>query len=89
MYGIKKRRGLKRYYKNLAIENDFDKIKWLDFSNPNTIKEDWHLHLDWYGYGNNSFKRRKFHLDKLFRHFEILANRTKNWKSDFQVCHFA
>ncbi len=85
MNGLKKHRGLKRYYKNIAIENDFDKIKWLDFDNPNTLKEDWHLHLDWYGYGNSSFKRRKPHLDKLFRHFDILVDRTKKWKSDFQL----
>ena len=85
MNGIKKHRGLKRYYKNLAIENDFDKITWLDFGNPSTLKEDWHLHLDWYGYGNDSFKRRKPHLDKLFRHFDILVDRTENWESDFQL----
>ena len=85
MNGLKKHRGLKRYYKNIAIENDFDKIKWLDFDNPNTLNKDWHLHLDWYGYGNNSFKRRKPHLDKLFRHFDILVDRTKNWKLDFQL----
>lgn len=85
MNGLKKHRGLKRYYKSLATGNDLDKITWLDFGNPNSLKEDWHLHLDWYGYGNNSFKRRKPHLDKLFRHFDILVERTKNWKLDFQL----
>ncbi|MBF9237862.1 hypothetical protein I2I05_10695 [Hymenobacter sp. BT683] len=85
MNGLKKHRGLKRYYKNLAIENDLDKFKWLDLDNSETWRYDWHLHFDWYGYGNNSFKRREPHLDKLFRHFNILIDRTKNIKSDFQL----
>ena len=85
MNRFKKHRGLKRYYRNLATENDIDKFTWMDFGNPNTLKEDWHLHLDWYGYGNNSFKRRKPHLDKLFRHFDILVDRTKDWNLDFQL----
>jgi len=83
MYRFKKHRGLNRYYKNLAIENDFEKNNWLDFENPN---DHWHLHFDYWGYGNNSFKRRKPHLDKLFRHFDILAKETKNLKIEFQLC---
>lgn len=85
MNGIKKHRGLKRYYKNLAIENDLDKSTWLDFDNPDTWFDNWHLHFDWKGYGNNSFKRRKPHLDKLFRHFDLLAEKTKQLKTDFQL----
>jgi hypothetical protein len=82
---FKKHRGLKRYYRNLAKATDFDKFTWLDFGNPNTLKKDWHLHFDRYGYGEDSFKRRKPHLDKLFRHFDILVDRTKDWNSDFQL----
>lgn len=85
MSGFKKHRGLKRYYNNLATANDFEKMKWLDFGNPATLKEDWHLHLDWYGYGNDSFRRRKPHLDKLFRHFNMVVDKAKIWKSDFQL----
>ena len=83
MNRFKKHRGLKRYYRNLATANDFDKAKRLDFNNPDTWFDRWHTHFDWYGYGNGSFKRRKPHLDKLFRHFDILVSKTKNLKPDF------
>jgi hypothetical protein len=82
---MKKHRGLKRYYRNLAIHTDFDKMTRLDFNKPDTWFDNWHLHFDWKGYGNNSFKRRKPHLDKLFRHFEILVDKTKLLKLDFQL----
>ena len=81
---IKKHRGLKRYYRNLAIKNDFDKRPWLDLGNSKTWFDKWHLHFDWKGYGNDSFKRRKPHLDKLFRHFDLLVDRVKEIKTDFQ-----
>lgn len=81
----KKYRGLKRYYKNLAVKNDLDKMEWLDPGNPETWFDKWHLHFDWRGYGNDSFRRRNSHLDKLFRHFDILVDRTKEAKSDFQL----
>lgn len=85
MNGIKKHRGLKRYYKKLATENDLDKVTWLDFNNPDTWFDNWHLHFDRKGYGNESFKRRKPHLDKLFRHFDLLVDKTKQLKTDFQL----
>lgn len=85
MNGIKKHRGLKRYYRNLTIANDLDNETWLDFDNPETWFNNWHLHFDRRGYGNDSFKRRKPHLDKLFRHFDILADRTNSVKTDFQL----
>ena len=82
---MRKHRGLKRYYKNLLIENKFDKATWLNFDNSETWFDNWHLHFDNKGFGNNSFKRRRPHLDKLFRHFDILVDRTKNLKTDFQL----
>jgi hypothetical protein len=82
---MKRQRGLKRYYKNLLIKVDFDKIKSVDFNDPRTWFDNWHIHFDRYGYGNYSFKKRKPHLDKLFRHFEILADKTKEIKTDFQL----
>lgn len=85
MNGIKKHRGLKRYYKNLATENDLDNATWLDFDNSETWFDNWHLHFDWKGYGNDSFKKRKPHLDKLFRHFDLLVDKTKQLKTDFQL----
>lgn len=85
MNGIKKHRGLKRYYRNLATANEFAERGWLNSKNPDTCFDKWHRHFDRYGYGNNSFKRRIPHLDKLFRHFSILADQTKNLKTDFQL----
>jgi hypothetical protein len=85
MNGIKKQRGLKRYYKNLVLKNDTDKINWLDFDDPEIWFDNWHLHFDWKGYGNNSFKKRKPHLDKLFRHFDLFVDKTKKLKTDFQL----
>lgn len=82
---MRKQRGLKRYYKNLETKNDFDKATWLDLENTETWFDNWHLHFDWYGYGNNSFKRRKPHLDKLFRHFDLLINKTNSLKIEFQL----
>ena len=85
MSGIKKHRGLRRYYKKLETENDLDKATWIDFDNSETWFDNWHMHFDWKGYGNNSFKRRKPHLDKLFRHFDILVVETKKLKTGFQL----
>jgi len=82
---MKRHRGLRRYYKNLSIQNDFDKMTWLDFENPDTWFDNWHVHFDWHGYGNDSFRRRKPHLDKLFRHFDLLVDSTKTLKTDFQL----
>ncbi len=85
MNGFKKHRGLKRYYKNLTA-NDFEKTAWnLDFSNPDEWFDNWHWHFDWNGYGNHSFKRRKPHLDKLFRHFEYLVDKRIHLKTNFQL----
>ncbi|WP_152559891.1 hypothetical protein [Hymenobacter sp. IS2118] len=85
MSRFKKRRGLKRYYKSLLTANDFEKVTWLDLDNVETWRKNWHHHFDWYGYGDNSFKKRKPHLDKLFRHFELFIDRTKNLDQSFQL----
>ncbi len=83
---MKRKRGLKRYYRNLLIENDFKK-KGVDlwFEESDIWFDNWHTHFDWYGYGNDSFKRRKPHLDKLFRHFYLLADLCKKIKTNFQL----
>lgn len=82
---MKKLRGLKKYYKRLETENDLEKATWLDLNDPNAWFDNWHLHFDWKGFGNNSFKKRKPHLDKLFRHFELIEKETDKLKKDFQL----
>jgi len=83
---MKKQRGLRRYYKNLTTHNDFEQMFFLDFQNdPNAWFDMWHWHFDWNGLGNYSFKRRKTHLDKLFRHFEVLIEKSKYLKTEFQL----
>lgn len=82
---MKKQRGLKKYYKRLKITNDLDKATWLYFDDSNAWFDNWHMHFDWKGFGNNSFKKRKPHLDKLFRHFGLLETQTKKLKKDFQL----
>jgi hypothetical protein len=83
---MKKYRGLRRYYKNLAIQNDFEKTGYFEyFKNPNAWFYHKHWHFDLNGFGNHSFKRRKPHLDKLFRHFEMLVEGVKSLKVEFQL----
>lgn len=81
---MRKHRGLKRYYKNLQTKtNDWS---GLNFTDPDKAWFNlWHTHFDWRGYGNNSFKRRKPHLDKLFKHFDILQEKAKSLKTDYQI----
>ncbi len=81
---MRKHRGLKRYYKNLQTKEE----NWsgLNFTDPDKAWFDlWHTHFDWHGYGNDSFKRRKPHLDKLFREFDVLEKKAKLLKTEFQI----
>lgn len=84
MYGIKKHRGLTRYYKNLSVQER--NLSAINFTDPELAWFDrWHLHFDNWGYGNNSFHRRKPHLDKLFRHFELLEQKASLLSSQYQI----
>lgn len=86
---MKKHRGLKRYYKRLSLINDFEsRITWLDFKTPDIWFDYWHVHYDDHGYGNKSFKRRKPHLDMLFRHYTIAANEMLQTNTEFQLWIF-
>jgi hypothetical protein len=82
---MKKLRGLKRYYKKLETENDLTKMSWLSFDDPNISLNKFHFHFDRRGLGDNCYRRRKPHLDKLFRHFCILEKETKKLKTEFQL----
>lgn len=89
MYGMKKHRGLRRYYKNLSRVNELETgMTWLDFKVPDIWFDYWHIHFDNYGYGNRSFKRRKPHLDALFRHYEIASQKMLNTGKEFQLWIF-
>ncbi|WP_342648576.1 hypothetical protein [Mucilaginibacter sp. CSA2-8R] len=82
---MKKPRGLKRYFKNLTVQNEFTKKELADISNPTYRQLNFHIHFDNYGYGNNSFKKRKPHLDKLIRHFEYAVQETALASADAQL----
>lgn len=81
---MKKRRGLKRYYRKLHQCNELDnwcnivsdKSKWYYFS---------HLHFDRNGYGNVCWKEHKEHLDILFKHFLMFEQYVKNINRSFQI----
>lgn len=86
---MKKQRGLKRYYRKLSTTNDFiSRITWLDFNSPDIWFDYWHVHFDNHGYGNKSFKRRKPHLDMMFRHYEIAALEMNKLNKEFQLWIF-
>jgi hypothetical protein len=82
---MKKQRGLNRYYRKLEFDNDFNYFQWLNLQDVETWQYMQHWHFDHKGYGNNSFKKRKPHLDKLFRHFEWLSNSIELVNADFQL----
>jgi len=82
---MKKLRGLKKYFQRLGTENDLEKETWLNFDDPDIGLDNWHIHFDWYGLGYNSFKKRKPHLDKLFRHFGILEIEAKKIQKEFHL----
>ena len=83
---MKKRRGLRRYYKNLTIHNDLKRWGYFEYlKDPNAWFSYSHWHFDMRGFGNHSFKKRKPHLDKLFRHFEMLVEGAKCLSIEFQL----
>lgn len=81
---MKKRRGLKRYYKKLRQCS-----KWDDWCDELSDLSNWcnyaHQHFDWRGYGDICWKERKEHLDILFKHFSMIEHRLKNVERPFQM----
>jgi hypothetical protein len=80
-----KNRGQRRYYKNLKEKDDLGLISELKLEYSECWYNLWHIHFDEYGYGNNSFKKRKVHLDRLFRHFDLIAEKYLNLDREFQL----
>ena len=79
---MKKFRGKKRYFRKLWRKVDLfnleiDDKTWFDF---------WHIHLDFYGVGNQSLKVRKEHIkaqvmlyDKLLKELESIQLPYQSW----------
>lgn len=86
MYRDKKHRGLRRYYRSLEADKDFYKTL-LRFKNEEIEPCEiyWHTHFDWNYFGNSSFKRRKPHLDKMFRQFELYSSLASGFKTEFEL----
>lgn len=79
---MKKKRGLRKYYKKLS---DSSFIEKLDFSGgDNSWFDLYHIHIDNSGLGNKSWKSRKQHLDALFRIAQKIEDRLSNYSKDFQ-----
>lgn len=81
---MKKRRGLKRYYKKLQQCN-----RWDYWCNKLSDESSWcnyaHQHFDWLGYGGICWTERKAHLDTLFKHFSMIERCLKNVDRQFQM----
>lgn len=79
---MKKKRGLKRYYKKLSKSRPID---YLDLSGgDNSWFDFYHIHIDNIGLGNKSWKSRKQHLDSLFQVAKELEEKLSSYPKDFQ-----
>ncbi len=79
---MKKQRGQRRYYKKLS---DLSFIDNLDFSGgDNSWFDLYHIHIDFTGLGNKSWKSRKQHLDSLFLIAEKIEAKLSNYSTAFQ-----
>ncbi len=70
----------------MTVQNEFMENECFNTSNPASYQPNFHLHFDNYGYGNNNFKKRKPHLDKLMRHFEYAVNDLALADAGYQIC---
>jgi len=79
---MKKRRGLKKYYRNLSKVDYIDK---LDFSNSEKSWFDYyHIHIDNTGLGNKSWKSRKQHLSALFEVAKKIESKLESYQKEYQ-----
>lgn len=69
----------------MTVQNEFMENECFNTSNPASYQPNFHLHFDNYGYGNNNFKKRKPHLDKLMRHFEYVVNDLALANAGYQI----
>lgn len=78
---LKKRRGMRRYYRNLLTKVPTYKLELED----NHWYDLWHKHIDWYGFGNHDVRARDQHLEALFLTFENFQKQLKGWKRPHQT----
>lgn len=85
--GMKKRRGLRRYYRKLRQLNEFaSAVSWLeDIHDPDSWFYYAHIHFDWSGYGDTRWKERAEHLDVMFRHYDMFAGECRQVDRAYQV----
>jgi hypothetical protein len=79
---LKKFRGKRRYFRNLsrevALETcklQFDKDAWFDL---------WHNHLDFSGYGNDSLRIRRKHIQAHMALYKNLLKRLETFEKPYQ-----
>ncbi|WP_339147156.1 MULTISPECIES: hypothetical protein [unclassified Sutcliffiella] len=78
---MKKFRGKKRYFNNIwkqvnSVQLDLNNESWFDF---------YHIHLDWYGVGNESVKIRREHIKAYLALYERLLNQLKECEGPYQT----
>ena len=79
---MRKFRGKKRYYRNLARKSD--KFR-LALGGPNDWYDFWHKHFDWKGRGNQSGRERNEHLSALFNAYNNVLEQLKTYQSPHQI----
>ena len=77
---MKKFRGKKRYFKNMwkmvySDQLELDIESWFDF---------YHIHLDWYGVGNENIKIRREHIKAYLALYEKVLNQLTGFEEPYQ-----
>ncbi|WEG14483.1 hypothetical protein PU629_09050 [Pullulanibacillus sp. KACC 23026] len=77
---MKKFRGKKRYFRNLwkkvnSFQLELDKVSWFDF---------YHIHLDWYGVGNESIKLRREHFKAYLTLYKKVLDKLETFDKPYQ-----
>lgn len=79
---MKKFRGKKRYYRNLA---KFAENFRLELGGPDDWYDFWHQHFDWEGRGNQGGRERDEHTKAIFTAFENALEQLKEYKEPHQI----
>ncbi len=77
----KKKRGLKRYYRNLKNPKP---PSILDYENEQSWFDFYHIHIDSDGLGNSNWQARKAHLDALFLLASKIQTQLKELRKPYQ-----